>query len=217
MLTDDEKNIVESDIVDYLDQLAGVSPDPAPSMEKEAETRGFPIVGPQVGRLLSLISGMIRPGRIVELGSGFGYSALWFGLGAPRAEIHLTEFDPDNLESARNYLAKTNHPERYVYHEGDALETVQDIRGPVECIFLDLEKEDYPTALDWARERLAPGGTLIADNVLWQGKVAESNPEDSATRAVQEFNERLYEDPWSSSILPIRDGVAIARKKGPIP
>jgi len=217
MLTDDEKNIVDPDIVDYLDQLVGDSPDPARQMETEAEDRSFPIVGPQVGRFLALLSGMIRPGRIVELGSGFGYSAFWFGLGAPRAEIHLTEYETENLEQAREYLGRTNHPERYVYHQGDALETVKEIRGPVECIFLDLDKQAYPRALDWVEERLAPGGTLIADNVLWQGKVVLSGDSDSDTEAIKTFNTRLHQDPWSSTILPIRDGLAIARKEGPIP
>ena len=217
MLTEDEKNIVDPDIVDYLEQLVGDSPDPASEMEREAEKRSFPIVGPQVGRFLALVSAMIRPGRIVELGSGFGYSAFWLGLGAPRAEIHLTEYKASNLEQARKYLNRTNHPERFVYHEGDALESVQDIRGPVECILLDLDKEEYPRALDWVEERLAPGGTLIADNVLWKGKVTFSGPSETATDAVKTFNKRLHEKPWSSSILPIRDGLAIARMEGPFP
>lgn len=216
MLTSDETNIVSDEIVNYLDQLAGESPSPAPQMEAEAEERDFPIVGPQVGRLLSLISGMIRPGRIVELGSGFGYSAFWFGLGASRAEIHLTDYDEQNIRKAKKYLDQTDHSERYVYHVGEAFESVPTINGPVECVFVDMEKELYPDALDWAEDRLAPGGMLIADNVLWKGHVAEDDPADDATKAIQTFNRRLYESPWTSSIIPIRDGVAIARKNGPL-
>jgi caffeoyl-CoA O-methyltransferase len=213
--TGDETNIVDVDVVDYLDDLAGSSPPPAPDMEAEARERDFPIVGPQVGRLLSLVSGMIRPGRIVELGSGFGYSAFWFGLGATRAEIHLTDYKQENIRKAKSYLDRTDHPERFVYHVGDALESVRSINGPVECVFIDMEKELYPRALSWAEERLAPGGILVADNVLWKGQVADDEV-DEATEAIKTFNNRLYEAPWSGSILPIRDGVALAQKDGPL-
>lgn len=216
MQTGDENNIVSSEVVDYLDQLVGETPEPGPAMESEAGDRDFPIIGPQVGRLLALIASMNRPGRIVELGSGFGYSAFWFGIGAARAEIHLTDYEQKNIRKAKDYLDQTDHPERYVYHVGDALESVTSINGPVECIFVDMKKSLYPRALNWAEERLAPGGTLIADNVLWKGQVAAESSADEATEALKQFNRRLYEEPWSTSILPIRDGVAIAQKNGPL-
>jgi len=184
-------------------------------MEQEAEQRGFPIVGPQVGRLLALISSLARPGRIVELGSGFGYSAFWFGTGATRAEIHLTEYDEANIDKAREYLHRTDHPDRYEFHPGNALESVDSIDGPIECVFIDLDKTQYPRALSWAETRLKPGGILIADNVLWKGKVATENHTDRDTEAIRKFNEALYESPWTTTILPIRDGVAVSQKNGP--
>lgn len=216
MITSDDANLVSESIVEYLDDLGGPSPDPAPEMEAEAEERDFPIVGPQVGRLLALLSGMNRPGRIVELGSGFGYSAFWFGMGATRAEIHLTDYDESNIRRARSYLDRSDHPERFVYHVGDALESVTSIHGPIECVFIDMKKTLYPRALEWAEDRLAPGGMLIADNVLWRGTVAEDGEGDEDTQALKTFNERLFQSPWSSSILPLRDGVAVAQKDGPL-
>lgn len=216
MITGDEKNIVSEEVVEYLDRLGGDSPMPAAEMEREAQSRDFPIVGPQVGRVLALISSLTRPGRIVELGSGFGYSAFWFGQGASRAEIHLTDYDEGNIRSAKEYLDRTDHAERYVYHVGDALESVTSINGPVECVLIDMDKTLYPRALRWAEERLTPGGVVVADNVLWKGDVAAESVSDEDTEALRTFNEMLYDDPWSTTILPLRDGVAVSEKNGPL-
>ncbi|MFB6355677.1 MAG: O-methyltransferase, partial [bacterium] len=166
----DEENILSPHIVDYLEGLAGDSPAPADRMESMAEKRDFPIVGPIVGRFLKLMTSLMKPTRIVEMGSGFGYSAFWFGQGSARTEIHLTDRDQNNLDQAREFLQETNHPDRYHYHVGNAINTVEDVQGPVDCVFIDMKKNQYTKALSWAQHRLPPGGWLIADNVLWKGQ-----------------------------------------------
>lgn len=212
-MSNDDLGVVNSTVEDYLDSMLPESPSPAREMEAEAERRGFPIVGPGVGRLFMLLMKFLTPTRLVELGSGFGYSAYWFGKGSPRTEIHLTDYDEENLERARTYLAQTDHPNRFRYHVGDALESVESITGPVNCVLIDLDKTSYLDALDWAEERLAPGGWLIADNVLWKGQVADPSVSDDATESIRSFNQRLYEDEWDSTIIPIRDGVALAQRR----
>lgn len=210
-MSDDGANIVGDGIAGYLETLNGESPQPARKMEEEARERDFPIVGPLVGRLLKLLSRTIQPRQIVEMGSGFGYSAYWFGQGYDEAVIHLTEYDEDNLAAARNYLSETDLPEQYRYHAGDAFEVVETISGQIDVVFVDIDKEDYPRALNWAEGRLQDGGWLIADNVLWQGKVLESDPEEDSTKAIRKFNEEIFSDRWESSIIPLRDGVAVCR------
>lgn len=203
--------IVDDRITRYLESLNGESPEPARSMEAEAEDRGFPIVGPLVGRFLKMMAGLIEPECIVELGSGFGYSAYWFGSGCESSTIHLTDYEAENLESAKEYLSRASLVDRCHFHEGDALESARTITDPVDLVFLDIDKKEYPDALSWAGEALEPGGWLIADNVLREGKVVESNPEDPEVQAIRDVNRELFTDRWETSILPLRDGLALAR------
>lgn len=203
---------VSSAIENYLEEMTPPSPEPALSMEEMAERRDFPIIGPQVGRLIKLISTLIQPDQILEMGSGFGYSAYWFGQGAPDSIVHLTEYDRDNLALAREFLNETEHPTRFRYHSGPALETVKNIDSPLDCVFIDIDKKQYPDALNWARERLEPGGWLIADNVLWKGNVVKSNTETPSTQGIQQFNRMVNSDAWESTIIPLRDGVTLARR-----
>lgn len=207
----DADNIVDPSIARYLNGFAGDSPSTAQKMEDEASERDFPIVGPVVGRFLSLFAGGIEPDRILELGSGFGYSAFWFARGTENTTIHLTEYDEDNLASARTYLEESFPSDRFHYHQGDALDIADDPDEPFDLLFVDIDKEGYPAALDRAEEILDPGGWLLADNVLWDGKVADESVDDEATEAIRTFNDRLRTDPWEASILPVRDGIALAK------
>jgi predicted O-methyltransferase YrrM len=205
-------NIINETVADYLGSLAGDSPEPAKQMEEEARRREFPIVGPQVGRFLELLVTAIDPSTIVELGSGFGYSAYWFGRSLEGIDIHLTDTSSENLEQARRYLSSDESTNRFHYHQGDALETLERIGDGIDLIFVDIDKEDYPESLALAEDRLASGGWLIADNVLWKGKVAQTDVKDETTQAIRQFNRKLKGPGWTSSVLPIRDGLAIARR-----
>lgn len=212
MTTQDKYHTILSDeLTEYLESLQGESPEPARSMEAEAREREFPAVGPLVGRFLELMAGSIDPGCIVELGSGFGYSAFWFARGSDEAIIHLTDHDPGNLAAAKKYLSEASFAERCRFHEGDALDSARAIDDPIDLVFVDIDKEEYPAALEWAEDALRTGGWLIADNVLREGRVVDPDSDDTSAQAVCEFNESLYSDPWITSILPLRDGVAVAR------
>lgn len=207
----DADNFVDPSIAEYLNEFVGESPPAAQDMEEEASERDFPIVGPVVGRFLSLFAAGIEPERILELGSGFGYSAFWFARGTENTTIHLTEFDEENLASARTSLEESFPSDRFHYHHGDALDIAGDLDETFDLLFVDLEKETYPAALDCAEEILDSGGWLIADNVLWYGKVADETVDDEETEAIRTFNDRLRTDPWEASILPVRDGIALAK------
>lgn len=204
-------NLIDESVARYLEEFAGESPEPALRMEEEARERDFPIVGPVVGRFLTLVSGAIDPDDIFELGSGFGYSAYWFARGTD-ARIHLTDRKNENLDRARAYLEDPFDPYRFEYLTGDALESLRSSEGTYDLLFVDLDKEQYPAVLELASDTLSDSGWLIADNVLWRGRVSRAENLDESTRALQNFNDRLREGPWNASILSIRDGLALARR-----
>jgi len=145
-------------------------------MERRAGERDFPIVGRAVGRFLELQARMIGARRIVELGSGFGYSAYWFAgaveASGPGGEVVCTDADPANAALAETYLRRAGRWEPVRYHVGDALEGLAAVEGELDVVYCDIDKEGYPDAWAAAAERLRVGGLFLCDNVLWDGRVA---------------------------------------------
>lgn len=207
--------IVTPPVEDYLAR-ALPSPDPVlREMEAEAEKEGFPIVGPQVGRLLELLARMVRARIVIELGSGFGYSAAWFLRGMdPKGTVHLTDTSPRNAARARDHLGRMGFGKRAKFHVGDALRLLADL--PVEkadILFMDIDKEHYPEAFRRFAGRLRPGAAVVVDNLLWSGAVA-TRDRSPATRAIRELTRLLLEDGrFLSTVVPVRDGVGIALKR----
>ncbi|MFQ5607450.1 MAG: O-methyltransferase, partial [Candidatus Zixiibacteriota bacterium] len=155
--------------------LSRILPEREPTlarMEALARRKDFPIIGPQVGRLLYQYARLIRARRVFELGSGFGYSAFWFSLAlGARGEIHLTDSDEENLIRAGKFLRQGKLKSRYRFHLGDALESLEGVSGKFDIILNDIDKVDYPEVIEQALARLKRGGLLITDNVIWSGKV----------------------------------------------
>jgi caffeoyl-CoA O-methyltransferase len=206
-------NIVHPNIDAYLLSYAQ-SPDSVfEEMEKLAEQINFPIVGPVVGRLLYQYARLLNPKRILELGSGYGYSALWWATGAPSAQIICTEGADENIKRARTYLSQAGVWDKVQYHQGDALKTIDHLQGEFDVIFMDIDKVQYPDGFVKGFPRLRTGGLFITDNVLWSGKVADPNPDEN-TRAILHYNELIYSIPGAfSTIIPVRDGVAVTYKE----
>jgi predicted O-methyltransferase YrrM len=196
--------------------LAGLFPSPDPvlaEMEALGIDRGFPIVGRLVGGLLEILTRVSGASRILELGSGFGYSAAWFARGIPdNGRIVLTDGKAENLEEARAFLARAGHAHAFEFIQGDALERLRRNGETWDIIFCDIDKHAYPHVIDPAVERLRPGGLLIFDNMLWSGRVfPEAGPGDAATEGVREANRRLAAHPMlRTTIVPVRDGVSIS-------
>jgi predicted O-methyltransferase YrrM len=195
----------------YLAELTPPSEAVLRGMEREAGERGFPIVGPQVGRLLFVLARAVRAELVFELGSGYGYSALWFALAlAEGGRVILTDGDRANSRQAREHFARAGLADRAVFEVGNALDVLDGYPGPFDIVFCDIDKADYPAALAKAVPRLRRGGLLVADNVLWSGRVAGPD-DDPETRGIREFNRLLMASPdLVAAILPVRDGVAVA-------
>lgn len=183
-------------------------------MEAYASEHEIPIVGPAVARVLQQLALTIKARRIFELGSAIGYSTIWWAQAVGEAgKVIYTDGDPKNAERARSYFARAGVSRQIAVRTGDALEILSEEKQEFDIIFNDVDKEDYPRVLRLIAPRLRKGGLFITDNVLWSGRVAEKNP-DARTKAILEFNRKLYDaEEFYTTILPIRDGLAVALKQ----
>ena len=148
------------------------------------------------------------------MGSAIGYSTIWWAKAVGEGgRVFYTDGDPKNAEQARRYFQRAGVDDRITIHTGDAIEFLSEQKQPFDIIFNDIDKTDYPRALRTAIPHLRKGGLFVTDNVLWSGKVAHQRPPDAQTKAILEFNRLLYASKdLFSTILPIRDGVAVAVK-----
>jgi predicted O-methyltransferase YrrM len=205
--------IVNPDIERYLSEL-GATEDPVlRELERLGEERKFPIIGPLVGRLCWMLASSIRARDVFEMGSGFGYSTWWFAhaVGEGGRVVH-TDSDPKQSAEARQHLERAGLVGRVTFEVGDAREIITRYPGPFDVVFIDVDKEGYPDALELARVRVRPGGLIITDNVLWSGKVAGGDALPS-TQAIQQYNRSAMRAPdLVTTILPLRDGVAVSLK-----
>lgn len=184
-------------------------------MEAYATEHNVPIVGPAVARVLEQLALTMQARSVFELGSAIGYSTIWWARAVgEKGRVVYTDGDKKNAERARGYFARAGVSERITVHTGDALEFLSEQKQDYDIIFNDVDKEDYPRVLRLVGPRLRKGGLFITDNVLWSGRVAEKNPTDPQTKAILEFNRKLYDsNEFYTTILPIRDGLAVALKK----
>ena len=182
-------------------------------MEAEAAARSFPIVGRNVGVTLEVLARAAGARRVIELGSGFGYSGYWHSRAVgEQGELHLTDGDPQNERKAMDYLRRAGLSGPITFHVGDAVATLQSLEGDFDVVYNDIDKDGYPAAWREARERIRPGGLYVCDNVLWSGRVpADGEPPDPSTGPIREHNELIaLDDRYVSTIIPTRDGVMVA-------
>ena len=188
-------------------------------MEAHAEEHEFPIVGRNVGVTLEVLARSAGARRIMELGSGFGYSASWHARAVgSEGEVHLTDGDPENEARAAGYLERAGLADRVRFHVGDAVEELGKLDGDFDVVFNDIDKDGYPAAWRAASDRIRTGGLYVCDNVLWYGRVAVEDPDDGRphyTESVLEHNRLVAADErYVSTIVPTRDGVLVATRVG---
>jgi len=205
-------DIVDQGIETYMaGRLARFDEPVLLEMEAEGAERNFPIVGRNVGVTLEVLARSVGARRIIELGSGFGYSGYWHAraIGAG-GELHLTDGDPENERKAQAYLSRAELWDRVTYHVGDAVTSLNGLDGEFDVVYDDIDKEGYPDAWRAASERVRIGGLYVCDNVLWSGRVLDGDP-DERTQAILEHNRLIADDErYISTIVPTRDGVMVA-------
>ncbi len=165
------------------------------------------------GRVLSMLSHMIRPNVVLEIGTYLGYSALCFAEGlADGGKVITLDVQEDTNAVARSFVAKTEYLDRIEFHLGNAVDVIPTLPETFDLVFIDADKPNYSNYYSLVFDRVRPGGFIIADNVLWSGKVIE--PEmDENTQALHDFNKRVLADERVANVLlPIRDGLMLVRK-----
>jgi caffeoyl-CoA O-methyltransferase len=209
--------IFEEPVKKYLYELGQVNHPILKEMQAYGESKNFPIVNCEVGRLLYQQTVLSKAKKIFELGSGFGYSTMWFALALPPTGIvHHTDGDPENTKRAHHYFKKAGLLKKVRFHTGDAIESLNKTPGNFDVYYCDIDKDGYPGAYHAIAKRAKPGNIVLTDNLLWSGKVTQPKP-DATTRGILEYTQLFWGDKrFASSMLPIRDGVGFhLRLKSP--
>lgn len=210
--------LIHETVDKYIDGLSRFDHPVLEEMEARGKKERFPIVGPAAGRTCYQLSRMIGAKRIFELGSGFGYSTLWFALAVQAnggGEVHHTVWDEQLSTDARGYLERAGVRDIVRFHVSEAVVALQETEGLFDVIFNDIGKSAYPDSIDVIKEKLRPGGLLIMDNMLWSGRIFDDADVSASTEGVRESTRRLFaDDEFVSTMLPIRDGLLVALRVG---
>ncbi len=216
--------LLPAHLKEYLDGLVPPRPPEMQAMEAYARENNFPIIGPASGYCCYLIARLISARRVFELGSGYGYSTAWFaravqenlvlsgGEGGGGTVYHVV-WSEALSQKARAHLGTLGFGQIMQYRVSEAVQALRTTDGPFDLIFNDIDKHAYPDALPVIAEKLRPGGVLVADNMLWSGRVFDSHDRSADTKGIREFTRRITTDRnWIASIVPIRDGLLVAYK-----
>ena len=173
--------------------------------------------GHMQGRILAMFSQMLQPKQILEIGTYTGYSAICLAEGLqPGGTLHTIDKNEELEERVRGYFAEAGLTQRIKFYLGNALELIPAIDATFDLVFIDADKINYARYYELVLDRVRPGGYIIADNVLWSGKVLAKYRKklDEDTKAVLDFNKMVHDDIRVENImLPVRDGLLVARKK----
>jgi len=169
--------------------------------------------GPIQGRFLSLLCKLLCPNRILEIGTFTGFATLCMAEGLPsNGHIDTIEVNGELSHISDKYFVQGGVRSQITSHVGDAREIVKSLEGPYDLIFIDAKKQDYSLYFDLVIDKVKDGGLILADNVLWDGKVY-SDAKDATTRSLKEFNQKVKDDlRIETLLLPLRDGLTIMRK-----
>lgn len=217
--------IVPDAIEGYLANLNRGGDPVLDEIARKGADRKLPLVDAEVGMLLRVLATAIGARKILEIGTAVGYSGIWLARALPPHGMLLTmEMDPERGQEAQENFKSAGLSSRASVIMGDAQRMIAKVAGPFDLIFQDGDKKLYVPMLDRLVALLRPGGLLVTDNVLWDGKVVPGFSEGSAkasaerdetTRAIAEYNERLAAHPaLLTTIVPLRDGVSISVKRG---
>jgi predicted O-methyltransferase YrrM len=212
MFTIDEK------LSDYISSIASPEDPILGELYRETHCKVlYPrmISGPMQGKFLEFLSRMIQPAAILEIGTYTGYSALCLAKGLkPGGKLHTIEINDELQPIIETYIRKAGLEEAIVLHTGDARKIIPSLKEEFDLVFIDGDKEQYLEYYKAVLVKIRTGGTIVADNVLWNGKVIAPS-KDKETNGIIEFNEFVKnDDRVEQLILPFRDGLMLIRKTG---
>lgn len=203
-------------LTDYLNGLVRHGDPVLERLEKQAAETRFPIIGPPAGQFCYLVARMLKARRIFELGSGFGYSTIWFAKAVRDnggGEVYHTVWDDDLSRQARANVEEAGLSDIVRFQVSEAVAALRQTNGPFDVIFNDIDKHGYPDSIPVLKPKLRAGGVLIIDNMLWHGRLWEAGDTDPSTEGVRKVTQLIRDDPdFVSSLVPIRDGMITALK-----
>jgi caffeoyl-CoA O-methyltransferase len=209
-------SIVDERIEEYAERHT-TAPDPLLQelAEETQATMAMPqmLTGPVEGRLLELLVHGTGAKRVLEIGTFTGYSALSMAAALPAdGHIDTCDIEPAHVEVARRYIARSPHAGKITIHLGPALDSIAQLQGDFDFVFIDADKANYDNYYEAVLARLAPGGLIAIDNTLWSGRVVD--PQDDSSRAIAALNDKLAADDRVVCVqLTVRDGVTLVRKR----
>ena len=168
------------------------------------------------GRLLKMLVQMLQPSKILEIGTFTGYSAIYMASGlSQEGRLHTIDNNPEIADIAQKYIEKSGLSDKIITHQGNGLDVIPSLEGPFDLVFIDADKENYLNYYEAVLPKLRSGGFIIADNVLWYGKVLKKSAlEDKETKGIAAFNEHIKNDERIEHLLlPVRDGLMMIRKR----
>ncbi|AVM49742.1 O-methyltransferase [Capnocytophaga sp. oral taxon 878] len=168
------------------------------------------------GRFLSLLSKLVRPKTILEIGTYTGYATLCLAEGlAPNGTLHTIDVKEELIDLQTEFFNRSGYGSQIVQHLGKAADIIPTLSSTFDLVFIDADKQNYALYFDLVIQKMNPGGIILSDNVLWSGKVAEEvKPSDKHTQALMAYNQKIKDDPRVETVLlPIRDGITVCRVK----
>ncbi|EKF54009.1 O-methyltransferase [Galbibacter marinus] len=212
-------HFISQAIESYVDNHSEDEPELLKELSRETHLqvlRPRMLSGHFQGRFLSLLSKIIAPKTILEIGTYTGYSAICMAEGlAQNGELHTIDINEELYDFQRRFFDKSGYGSQIIQHLGSAIDIIPTLDMSFDLVFIDADKENYPVYFDLIIDKVAPKGIILSDNVLWSGKVVEPlDPKDKSTPVLLEFNKKLKEDPRVETVLlPIRDGLTLSRKR----
>lgn len=202
----------------YLENHASEEPEILKKLRKETyqkTTQPHMISGYQQGRLLAIISKILQPRKILEIGTFTGYATLCLAEGLHKeGKIITLDINEDLAYLPKKYFQESDYSSNIEFRLQNAIEFLQETEEIFDLVFVDADKENYLTYYELIRSKLKSGSVVLFDNVLWYGKVLEENPKQKATKVIKELNDLISKDSdFDQLILPLRDGVNLIRKK----
>ena len=208
---------INKDILEYVESNSQIEPTLLKELNRETHLK---ILNPRMlsgsyqGRILSMISKIVKPKRVLEIGTYTGYSALCIAEGLDiKGVIDTIDINEELQEIQNKFFKKSGFANKINQHIGNALEVIPKIRSKFDLVFLDADKENYINYFELVIDKINAGGILISDNVLWSGKVVDNRKKDMITKKLIEFNNLINNDKRIETVIfPVRDGLSISRK-----
>lgn len=210
-------HFISQELEDYIEQHSENEPELLKALNKETYQK---ILLPRMlsghfqGRVLSMLSKLIRPVNILEIGTYTGYSALCLCEGMQEnGQLHTIDIKEELIDFQRKHFDKSPWGNQITQHLGEAVAVIPTLKVKFDLVFIDADKENYINYFELILPKMNKGGIILSDNVLWSGKVLEPlNPKDISTKILLEYNQLLKEDPRVETVLlPIRDGLTVSR------